>query len=84
MSTIQQITWNANERGKDTELTAFSMLEKCCILLDRIFCIWISEAIAVPWNSCDNQYLSAHKEVIRKLKVGNQPLQHPQQPTQPR
>lgn len=46
--------------GKDTELTAFSMLEKCCILFDRICCIWISEAIAVPWNSCDNQYFSAY------------------------
>lgn len=32
----------------DTKLTAFSMLEKCCILLDRIFCICIREAIAVP------------------------------------
>jgi hypothetical protein len=46
--------------GKDTALTAFSMLEKCCILFDRIFCMWISEAIAVPWNSCGNQHFSAH------------------------
>lgn len=44
----------------DTELTAFSMLEKCCILFERICCIWISEAIAVPWNSCDSQHFSAH------------------------
>lgn len=27
------------------------MLEKCCILFDKIFCMCTREAIAVPWNS---------------------------------
>jgi len=36
------------KEGIELGLTAFSMLEKCCILPDRIFCIWMSEAIAVP------------------------------------
>lgn len=40
----------------DTAGTAFSMLEKWCVLPDRIFCIWINEAIAVPWNIYNSKW----------------------------
>ena len=34
-------------------VTAFSIDGKYCILFDRIFCICINEAIAVPWNETE-------------------------------